>query len=205
MNTWGDSAGETVVAALPSASASSAVTSSPATPRTPSVPNSLRVIARPLGSACGALALRELRALTGLLETRLLALLHAGVAREEAVALELATEVRVGLDECARDAVPQRRSLSRDAAAVDLRHHVHAAVVARGLEREPRVPLEGGAREVDVEALAVDRVSALAGLEDHAGDGTLALACRAIAGVGGQLERRARGRGLVDRRRGLTL
>src|SRR4051794_10080399 len=130
MNTWGDSAGETVVAALPSASASSAVTSSPATPRTPSVPNSLRVIARPLGSACGALALRELRALTGLLETRLLALLHAGVACEEAVALELAAEVWIGLDERACDAVPQRRGLRRHAAAVDLRDHVHATGVA---------------------------------------------------------------------------
>src|SRR4051794_10301625 len=108
MNTWGALAGETVAAALPSFSASSAVMNSPATPRTPSVPNSLRVMARPLGCACGALALRELRALTGLLETRLLALLHAGVACEEPVALELTAQVRVGLHERAGDPVPER-------------------------------------------------------------------------------------------------
>src|SRR3954452_17381378 len=125
MKTCGDSAGETFVAAVPSASASSAVTSAPATPRTPSVPNSLRVMARPLGCACGALALRELRALTGLLETRLLALLHAGVACEEPVALELTAQVRVGLHERAGDPVTERRGLGRDAAAVDLRDHVH--------------------------------------------------------------------------------
>src|SRR3954470_22787221 len=71
------------------------------------------------------LALRELRALTGLLETRLLALLHARVTGEEAVALELAAQVRVGFDERPGDAVTQRHRLRRDAAAVDLRHDVH--------------------------------------------------------------------------------
>src|SRR5204862_7607250 len=73
------------VAARPSFTARSAVNSSPATPRTPSVPNSLR--------ATAGLALRELRALAGLLEAGLLALLHASVTREEAALLELGAQV----------------------------------------------------------------------------------------------------------------
>ena len=42
-----------------------------------------------------------------------------------------------------------------------------------------------------VERLAVDRVRAGAGLEDHAGDGRLALAGRAVARAGGEVDRRA--------------
>src|SRR5437868_12559923 len=90
-----------VVAARPSASVSSAVRNSPATPRTPSVPNSRRATEEKL-------ALRELRPLAGLLEAGLLALLRACVTREEAAALELAAQVRVGLEQRTRDAVAQR-------------------------------------------------------------------------------------------------
>src|SRR3712207_4070829 len=100
MRTCGASAGELDAAARPSASARSAVRNSPATPRTPSVPNSLRwgagvmacVSARNRGDerpACGRSALRELRPLAGLLETRLLAFLLARVTREEAAPLHL--------------------------------------------------------------------------------------------------------------------
>src|SRR4051794_38834546 len=121
IRTCGACAGEVAAAARPSASARSAVRNSPATPRTPSVPNSLPT---PKG-----LALRELRALARLLETGLLALLHARVAREEAAALELGAQGRIGLDQRAGDAVSQRPGLGRHAAAVDAGHDVHAALV----------------------------------------------------------------------------
>src|SRR5436190_1128223 len=138
-----------------------------------------------------ALTLGELRALTGLLETRLLALLHARVTCEEALALELAAQVRVGLHERPGDAVPQRDRLRRHASAVDLRDDVHARLVAGRLERLPRVPAERGTREVGVELLAVDGVGALPRLQDHAGHGALALAGGAVTSVGGQVERSA--------------
>ena len=60
-------------------SASSAVSSTLATPRTPSVPKRARATALPLG---------VLRRLAGLLQAVLLGLLLAGVAREEAGALQ---------------------------------------------------------------------------------------------------------------------
>src|SRR5215213_6016741 len=105
------------VAARPSFTARSTVSSSPATPRTPSVPNSLR--------ATQLLALRELRALAGLLQAGLLALLHARVAREEAALLELGAKVRIGLQQHTGDPVAQRAGLRADAAAVHAGHDVH--------------------------------------------------------------------------------
>src|SRR5437773_7979543 len=167
------------VAARASARASSAVRNSPATPRTPSVPNSRRA----------KLTLRELRPLAGLLEPRLLALLRSRVAREEAAALELAAQVGVGLEQRARDAVAQRARLGRDPAAVHPGDDVHAVLVADRLQRLADGALQRGAREEDVQRLAVDRVGAVARLEGHARDGRLALAGRAVA----------RGRSEVDR------
>src|SRR6185295_14774922 len=161
------------VAARASASDSSAVRNSPATPRTPSVPKSVRV---------RSLALRELRALAGLLEAGLLALLHARVAREEAAPLELGAEVRVRVDQRARDAVAQGAGLGADAAAVHRGDDVHARLVADRLERLADRALQRVAREEDVERLAVDRVRAVARLEDHARHRGLALAGRGVAG-----------------------
>src|SRR5215213_2061957 len=171
-----------VVAARPSASVSSAVRNSPATPRTPSVPNSRRATE-------GKLALRELRPLAGLLEAGLLALLRACVTREEAAALELATQVRIGLEQGARDAMAQRAGLRRDAAAVELRDHVHARLVSDRLKRLADVALERGAREKVVERLAVDDVLAGARLERHARDGRLALAGGGVARTRGKRDR----------------
>src|SRR5215216_2261637 len=182
-STRGAAAPARTVAARASASDSSAVRNSPATPRTPSVPKSCR--AKPL-------ALGELRPLAGLLQPGLLALLHARVAREEAAALELGPQVRVGLDQRAGDAVAQRARLSGHAAAVHRGHDVHAVVVADGLERLADRALERRAREEDVERAAVDLVGAAAGLEDHARHGRLALAGRGVAGAGGEVDRRAR-------------
>src|SRR5437588_9474042 len=98
-------------AARASLSASSAVRKSPARPRTPSVPKSWRATGR-------RSALGELRPLTRLLESGLLALLDARIAREEAAALELAAQVGVSLQQRTGDAVTQRAGLGRDAAAV---------------------------------------------------------------------------------------
>src|SRR5882724_10243663 len=107
-------------AARARASASSAVTCSPATPRTPSVPNRWRgTLTRlsatqsrgaapprlPRSGARHSLPLRELRALARLLEAGLLALLDPRVAGEEAAPLQLAAQVGVREDQRARDAV----------------------------------------------------------------------------------------------------
>ena len=91
-------------------------------------------------------------------------------------------------------AMPWRSAvgLGGDAAAVDPGHHVHAVLVAGRLERLARHPLEADAREVLVEVAAVDRVGALARLQDHARHGALALAGGRVAGVGGE-RRAARG------------
>src|SRR3954469_7493892 len=172
-------------AARPRASASSAVSFVPAAPRTPSVPNRRRTKA-------AGLALGELRALAGLLEPGLLALLHARVTREKAAALELAAEVRVRLEERAGDAVAQRVGLGGDAATVHARDDVELRLEADGLERVAdrllqRVPGEevlerpGAAR-----VRARDAELARAGREVHTGHGALALADDvALVGVPG--------------------
>src|SRR4051812_11589591 len=188
--TRGRSAGDSWVTARPSASASAAVSTSPATPRTPSVPKRRRAMDR----RAARLALAELRALAGLLEAGLLALLDARVARQEAAALELRAEVRVGVGERAGDPVAQRAGLAGHAAAVERRDDVHARLVADRLERLADVALQRRAREVGLERAAVDRVAARAGLEDHAGDRALVLAGRRVAGAGGEVDR-----GLRDR------
>ena len=83
----------------------------------------------------------------------------------------------------------QRAGLGGDAAAVHLGDHVHARLVADGLERLADVALQRGAREVGVQRPAVDRVLPLAGLQDHARDGGLALAGGGVARAGGEVDR----------------
>src|SRR3954454_3985487 len=172
----------------------SAVRNSPARPRTPSVPNNRRVLTASVPTMGRRLALRELRTLAGLLEACLLALHLARVAREVAAALQLGAERGLGLDERTGDPVAQRAGLGGDAATVDARDDVHAREVAGRLERLARLRLQTGPREVDLELLAVDRVDAAAGLQHDARDRGLALAGGLVAGIGGQLERGARGR-----------
>src|SRR4051794_34701832 len=162
IRTCGASAADVAAAARPRARARSAVRNSPATPRTPSVPNNVRI------TPCSALG--ELRALAGLLEAGLLALLDASVSRQEAAPLELGAQGRVGLDQRAGDAVAQGPCLGGHAAAVGAGDDIHAALVARGLERAARRALEALAREEVLERPTVDQVGAVAGLEDHAGD-----------------------------------
>src|SRR4051794_24410875 len=189
-STRGASASDCSVAARPRARASSAVSSSPATPRTPSVPKSWRAKAP-------RLALAELRTLARLLEAGLLALLHARVAREEAAALELAAQVGIGLQKGTADAVTQGTRLRGHAAAVHAGDDVHARLVAHRLERLADVALQRRAREDLVERPAVDGVRTGARPEDDARDGRLALAGRAVARPGGEVDR--------DRRDGLVV
>src|SRR5579862_2359570 len=174
-------------AARPSASASDAVTSTPARPRTPSVPNSLRATCATSRGA--TLALGELRPLARLLQAGLLALLGARIAREKTASLELAAEVGVSLEQGPRDAVAQRAGLGRDAAPVQARGDVHLRLVADRLERLADRPLERLAREELLERTAVDRVAAGAGAQRHARDRRLALARGAVARVGGEVDR----------------
>ena len=94
----------------------------------------------------------------------------------------------------ARDAVAQGAGLGAHAAAVHRGDDVHARLVADRLERLADRALQRGPREEDVERLAVDRVRAVARLEDHARHGGLALAGRGVAGAGGQVDRRIRDR-----------
>src|SRR5215217_990316 len=116
----------------------------------------------------GVSALRELRALTCLLESRLAPLLRAGVSRQEAAPLEVAAELGIDLGERPGDSVANRSSLAGDAAAVDADADVHLALVSGGQELV--------AWEVILEAAPVDLELAGARSQDHPGDRGLALA-----------------------------
>ena len=94
-----------------------------------------------------SLALGELRALAGLLQTVLLALHHTGVAREVAGLLELGAVV-AGRKQGAGDAVSQGAGLALDAAAVDAGDDVEVIHRVRHLERRERVVHQRLAAEV---------------------------------------------------------
>src|SRR6478672_4715641 len=115
----------TRAAATPRSTASSAVITPLASPRTPSVPKM-----RGIGDGS---ALAELRSLTGLLQTGLLALDHAGVAGQQTSPLQRRP---VGLDvdrvERTGDTEAQRARLAGDATAVDAGDDVEASVELEG-------------------------------------------------------------------------
>src|SRR5215211_7468200 len=186
ITTCGRSTRVSAAAARPRATASSGVRSSPTGPRTPSVPNSLRFAVREAGSIGGApnagpsagaatSALRELRTLAGLLETRLAPLLAARVARQQPSALELPSQLRIDLAQGPRDAVTHRPGLAGDAPAVYADAHVHVALVSGGDQGLSRHRLVEGARKVLVELAPVDLEAAAPGQHDHTGDRALAL------------------------------
>src|SRR5436190_21053739 len=167
-----DSSPAHAAAAAPSSRARSTVRSTPATPRTPSVPNNART--------GGRSALRELRPLAGLLETRLLALDLAVVAGQEALALQLGAQVLVDADQRARDPVAERAGLPRDAAAVDARADVVGRIGAGDLQRRGRDRAQRLAGEVLLDRLAVDRDGSGAGNEHDPRHRRLALAGAAV-------------------------
>src|SRR3990170_7407181 len=129
-----------------------------------------------------ASALRELRALAGLLEAGLLALDLASVAGEEALPLEGDAQARVGLDEGPRDAVAKRTGLAGDAAAVQPRPEVEPALDPGDAKRRRGDRAQGIAREVVLERAPVDPRPAVAGPQDDACDRRLALAGSSVLG-----------------------
>src|SRR5207302_2198605 len=80
-------------------------------------------------------ALGELRRLARALETRLLALLRARIAREQAGLAQRLGVVLVDLEQRARDAVRDRADLAGDAATLDLDHRVELPRRVRDAER----------------------------------------------------------------------
>src|SRR5690349_1478687 len=127
-------------------------------------------------------ALTELRRLAGLVQAGLLALHDAGVAGEEAFALQHGPQVRVRLDERAGDSVADSAGLAARPAAV----HAHAQVVraldAGDAQRRHHLRTVGHPREVVLEVPAVEPGRPVAGAQDHARDRGLALAGAAIGG-----------------------
>src|SRR5262249_9199574 len=122
------------------------------------------------------LALRELRRLARLVQAGLLALDLACVPRQVALALEEDVKVRVDLDERTRDAVTHRTGLAGRPATVHAHPEVVLALELGDLERRHDRLAVQEPREVILERLAVDPRLAVAGTEDHARDGGLALA-----------------------------
>src|SRR5262249_30175842 len=135
-----------------------------------------RVSSRPTTPLqAAALPLRELGCFARLVQAGLLALDLAGVAGEEALALERDAEVGVDLDEGAGDAVADRAGVARGAAAVPPDAQVVGARELGGLERrQDHLPM-GEPREVRGELLAVDPRLPGPRTEDHPGDGGLPL------------------------------
>src|SRR5579884_1492940 len=156
-------------AARPSRSTSSDVSRSPTIPRTPSVPKYLRAMRR-------VLPLAELRRLACLVQAGLLALDLARVAREEARPLERHPELGIHLDERSGDAVPDRARLTGRAAAVDAHAQVVLALELGRLQRRQRDDAVHETWKVLLDRPAVDPGRAVAGPQDHARDGRLALA-----------------------------
>src|SRR6202007_2679960 len=98
----------------------------------------------------------ELRLLTGLLEAGLATLLDAGVAGEEAAALEVAAQLGVDLGQRPGDAMADRTGLARGAATVDTDADVDVALVAGDGERLARHRLVQRTGEELLEAAVVD-------------------------------------------------
>src|SRR5215208_3368622 len=145
--------------------------------RNPRIPR-----AEHLTSVQQALPLAELRRLARLVQAGLLALDLACVAREVALALERHAQLGVRLDERTRDAVADGAGLARQPAAVHAHAQVVLALEACRLQRRRRDRPPERAREVLLDRLAVDPRRTVAGAEDHAGDGRLALAGAAVLG-----------------------
>src|SRR5512133_906774 len=128
-------------------------------------------------NSTNGLALRELRRLTGLLESGLLALLDASVTVEESGLLEDGAVVLfVDLVQRAGDAEAQRAGLAGRATTGDAGDDVVAAEQVEDLERVVDQLLVQLVREVVVELAPVDDDLAGAGNDAHAGDGLLATA-----------------------------
>src|SRR6266545_6437963 len=128
-----------------------------------------------------SLTLAELEAAPGALLSVLLALLDAGVPREESRLLEALPEFQVELAQRARDAVADGSRLRRRTTAGDDGQHVE--LLGRLRDREGLLGhhlQRFVAAEVVVEGLVVEMDLARAGAQPHARDGRLALSGRVV-------------------------
>ena len=100
-------------------------------------------------------ALGELRRTTGGFEAVLLALLHSGVAGEEAGGLERGTVCLVDLKESAGDSVTDGAGLTGDSAACDGGVDIHLAAETDGLEGLTNDELESVKSEIIIEITTV--------------------------------------------------
>src|SRR5574342_1156696 len=124
--------------------------------------------------AGGGSTLRELEAGARAALTVLLALLLAGVAGQQAAALQRRAVAAVEAFESARDAVAERRRLARRTSARHVGRDVEAARRVGGLEGLMHDHARDLAREVVVEGAAVHGDVAGARPHAHARDGGLA-------------------------------
>src|ERR1700674_467750 len=122
----------------------------------------------------GGLPLGVLGSLPCPLQSVLLALLHARVAREQSGLLQGWPEVRVVLDECSGDAVRDRTGLATSTAAEHLDADVELALSARDAQRSQGRHLEDPPPQIRERVLVVDHDAALAGLDADSCDGVLA-------------------------------
>jgi hypothetical protein len=120
------------------------------------------------------LPLGVLGGLSGPLQPVLLALFHPRVAGQQAGFLQHGTEVRVELEECARDAVRDSAGLAARTATDHLDADVELALQARDAKRRQGCHLKHAATEIGERVLVVDRDPSLAWLQAHTRDGVLA-------------------------------
>jgi hypothetical protein len=128
------------------------------------------------------LTLTELGRLARLVQAGLLALHLAGVAREEAGALQRQPQLRVGLDQRPCDPVPDCARLAGRSAASDANTNVVRPLGLGDLEWSQRGRAMGGAREVLLDRAAVEPRRPRAGAKDHARNRRLAFSGAAVLG-----------------------
>src|SRR6056297_3010149 len=122
------------------------------------------------------LTLGELEALTGFRTAKLLTFHNAAVARQEACRLERATQAGIIKLQRLGDAVLDRTGLTREAAALDRRHHVKLIFRAGHRKRLAQDHLKHGTCKIDLHFLAVHHDLAGARLDPDTGDRVLPLA-----------------------------
>ena len=128
-------------------------------------------------------ALAELRRTTGSLQAVLLALLHTRIAGEEASLLNRGTQLLVGLDQRAGDAVTDRGGLTVYAASIHLTKNIETT---GGLGQGQGLTyghLQRLYAKVVINIALVDSYIAFAGHQTHAGNGLLAPANGTVANL----------------------
>src|SRR6266850_2044115 len=134
-------------------------------------------------------AFRELLAPPCLVQSDLLSLHFARIARHQSGRAELRLKPGIILDERPRDAVPHRAGLAALAAAIDIHPDIEAGEALGELEGLPYHHAPGLAAEELVDRLAVDDDLALAGLEEYPGHGALAPASAVVVVADHQISR----------------